>query len=61
MVKKSKKPKYCENSNMFPEFWNNTNVSLIFFLPIKNHKIFQKFIIEIYPFPLFWTQIWNGI
>ncbi|KQB41939.1 hypothetical protein RCH33_1276 [Flavobacterium daejeonense] len=37
MVKKSKKPKYCENSNMFSGILNvATNVTVNFFLSNKN-------------------------
>jgi hypothetical protein len=43
MVKKSKKPKYCENSNMFSDFECNPNVSLILFVPIKKHKTTNQF------------------
>ena len=36
MVKKSKKPKYCEKLNIFSGYFNvATNVSLIFFLTNK--------------------------
>lgn len=47
MVKKSKKPKYCENSNMFSGILNvATNVSLIPFLTNKKHKNYQPIFIK---------------
>jgi hypothetical protein len=45
MVKKSKKPKYCENSNMFSGILNvNTKVTLLFFLAIKFNSISKKYL-----------------
>ena len=42
MVKKSKKPKYCENSNMFSGILNvATNISLLFFLSNKKRNQFS--------------------
>lgn len=42
MVKKSKKPKYCENSNMFSGILNvATNVTVNFFFGNKNTNQFS--------------------
>ena len=46
MVKNNKKPKYCENSNMFSGFFFElyANVRVIFFLTNKNQINFHKIV-----------------